>query len=107
MDFLGGATILDSFLRACKTSKTKRFFTYEWFDHPDNLQNTDLPAYDTFYSKLRSCDLFEAEYNDCLDLMKSGLTTDQAVIRLRNYQCHRLQELRTINSCQRFGSRIV
>ena len=29
MNFLGGATSLDSFLKACKTSETKGFFPYE------------------------------------------------------------------------------
>ena len=35
LNFLGGATSLDSFLKAYKTSETKRFFPYDWFDHPD------------------------------------------------------------------------
>ena len=43
MNFLGGATSLDSFLKAYKTSETRGFFPYEWFDHPDKMQNTELP----------------------------------------------------------------
>ena len=43
MNFLGGATSLDSFLKAYKTSETKGFFPYEWFDHPDKMQNPELP----------------------------------------------------------------
>ena len=43
MKFLGGATSLDSFLKAYKTSETKGFFPYEWFDHPDKMQNPELP----------------------------------------------------------------
>ena len=31
MNFLGGATSLDSFLKAYKTKETKGFFPYEWF----------------------------------------------------------------------------
>ena len=31
MKFLGGAKSLDSFMKAYKTSETKRFFGYEWF----------------------------------------------------------------------------
>ena len=34
MNFLGGATSLDSFLKAYKTAETKGFFPYEWFDCP-------------------------------------------------------------------------
>ena len=48
MNFLGGATSLDSFLKVYKTSETKGFFPYEWFDHPDKMQNTELPPYDAF-----------------------------------------------------------
>ena len=40
MNFLGGATSLDSFLKAYKTSKTKGFFPCQGFDHPETLQNT-------------------------------------------------------------------
>ena len=35
MNFLGGATSLDSFLKAYKTEETKGFFPYEWFDNPE------------------------------------------------------------------------
>ena len=31
-NFLGGATSLDSFLKAYKTAETKRFFPNDWFD---------------------------------------------------------------------------
>ena len=83
MNFLGAATSLDSFLKACKTSETKRFFPYEWFDHPDKMQNTQLPTFGTFYIKLRSCNLLEAEHTDYVILLKSGLTTEQAVVKLK------------------------
>ena len=83
MNFLGGATSLDSFLKANKTPQTKRFFPYERFDHPDKMQNTELPLFDAFYSKLRSCNPLEAEYTDYGNLLKSGLTTDQAVVKLK------------------------
>ena len=32
MNFLGGATSIDSFLKAYKTAETKSFFPYEWVD---------------------------------------------------------------------------
>ena len=61
MNFLGGATSLDSVLNAYKTSETKRFFPYECFDHPDKMHNTELPPNDAFYSKLCSCNPLEAQ----------------------------------------------
>ena len=83
MNFLGGTTSLHSLVKAYKTSETKRFFPYEWFDHTDIMQNTEILPYDAFYSKLRSCNPFEAEYTEYVNLLKSGLTTEQAVLKLK------------------------
>ena len=83
MNFLGGATSLDSFLKAYKTSRTKGFFPYEWFDHPDKMQNTEVSPYDAFYSELRSCNPLEAEYMDYVNQLKTELTTEQAVVKLK------------------------
>ena len=47
------------------------------------MQNTELPPYDAFYSKLRSFDPLETEYTDNVNLLKSGLTTKQAVAKLK------------------------
>ena len=43
MSLLGGATSLGSFLKAYKTSETKGFFPYEWFDCPQKVNNSELP----------------------------------------------------------------
>ena len=43
INFIGGATSLDSILKACKTSETKGFLRYEMFDHPNKMQDTELP----------------------------------------------------------------
>ena len=83
MNFLGGATSLDSFLKAYKTSETEGFFPYEWFEHPDNMQNTEFPPYDAFYSKLRGCSSLEAEYTEYVILVKSEMTAEQAVAKLK------------------------
>ena len=48
MNILGGATTLDSFLKANKTSEAKRFLPYEWFGHPDKTQKTELAPHDAF-----------------------------------------------------------
>ena len=83
MNFLGGATNLDSFLKAYKTSETKGFFPYKWFGRPDKMKNVELPPYDAFYSKLRSCNPLEADYTDYVILLKNGLPTEQAVVKLK------------------------
>ena len=83
MNFLGGATSLDSFLKAYKTEETKGFFPYEWFDNPEKLNNKELPPYDSFCSKLRNINLLEKDYNDFGNLTTSGLSSKQAVGKLR------------------------
>ena len=54
INFLAGATSLDSFFKAYKTEETKGFFPSEWFDNPEKLNNKELPPYDSFFSKLRN-----------------------------------------------------
>ena len=53
MKFQGGATTLESFLKAYKASETKRFFPYEWFDNQKKLDFPELPPYEAFFSELR------------------------------------------------------
>ena len=43
MKFLGGATTLESFLKAYKASEMKGCFLYEWFDTPNKLDEEQLP----------------------------------------------------------------
>ena len=76
MNFLEGAISLNSFLKAYKTKKTKSFFPYEWFDCPKEMNNKELPPYDSFFCILRNSNPFQ-------NLVNSGLTTEQAVVKLR------------------------
>ena len=83
MNFPGGATSLDSFLKAYETKETKGFSPYEWFDCPETMNNKELPPYDSFFSVLRNSNPLEKDYNDFPNLVDSGLTTEQAVVNLR------------------------
>ena len=83
MNFLGGATSLDSFLIAYKTEEIKGFFLHEWFDNPEKLNNKELPPYDSFFIKLRKINPLEKDYSDFENLTTSGLSSQQAVCKLR------------------------
>ena len=83
MNFLGGATSLDSILKAYKTEETKDFFPYEGFDNPGKLNNKELPAYNSLFSKLRIIIPLEKDCNDFENLTNSGLSSEQAVCMLR------------------------
>ena len=47
------------------------------------MKNKELPPYDSFFSILRNSNLLEKDYNDFQNLVNSGLTTEQAVAKLR------------------------
>ena len=79
MNFLGGATSLDSFLKAFKTAETKGFFPYTWFDCPQKLSNSELPPYDAFLIKLRNVRHLEEDYSDYQKLLSCGLKTAEAL----------------------------
>ena len=83
MNFPGVATSLDSFLKAYKTEETKGFFPYEWFDNPEKLNSKELLPYDSFCSKLRNIFPLKKDYNDSQNLTTSGLSSEQAVCKLR------------------------
>ena len=51
INFLGGATSLDSFLKADKSTETKGVFPYEWFDSPKKLNYPALSPYYEFFSR--------------------------------------------------------
>ena len=83
MIFLGGATSLDWFLKAYKTSETKGFFPYEWFDCPQKMNNSELPPYDAFFSKLRNVNPLENDYSDYQKLLSCGLKTEEALSKMK------------------------
>ena len=82
MNYPGGATSLSSFLKADKTSETKRSFPYKYVEYSDKKWNKKLPPNDAFYNELRAHNPLEAEQTDYADLLKSGMTTEQAVVKL-------------------------
>ena len=98
MQFLGGATSPDSFLKSYKTSETKSFFPYEWFDYPKNMNNSELPPYAAFFSKFRNADSLEEDYSD----YQSYWAADWGLKKLHlkwGFPNHRLGEKKTNNIC--------
>ena len=83
MNFLGGATSLDSFLKAYKTAETKGFFPYELFHCPEKVSNSELPPYDAFFSKLRNLNPLEKHYSHYQKLLSCGLKTEEALSKMK------------------------
>ena len=67
---LGAATNLDSF---SKVSETKGYFPFEWFNDPEKLKSTQLPPYETFFSKLRNNNPLKEDYWDFSKFNRCGL----------------------------------
>ena len=42
LNFLGGVTTLDNFLKAYGASEEKGFFPYEWFDSAEKMNESQL-----------------------------------------------------------------
>ena len=82
MKFLGGATTLDSFLKAYKASEMKRYFPYEWFETPNKLDEQQLPSYHDFYSKLKNSNPLDKEIDDYQKFLNNGITEEQALKKL-------------------------
>ena len=68
------------------------------------MQITEISLYDAFYSKLRSRKLLETEHMDYVNLLKRGLTTEQAVIKSKISKPAQLV-LKTILTCNRYEAR--
>ena len=83
MKFLGGATSLDSFLKAYKASETRGFFPYECFDNPEKLDFPKLPPYEAFFSKLRNNNSLDKDFIVFEKLRKSELVEQLALRKLQ------------------------
>ena len=83
LNFLGGAMSLVSVLKAFRTSKTRCYFPNEWFDHPENLNNTQLPPYGTFFSKLHNNNPHGKNFSDFQIIIDWGLTSNEALSKYK------------------------
>ena len=83
MNFLGGATSLDSFLKAYKTAETKGFFPNEWFNCPQKMNNSERPPYDAFFSKLRNVNPLEKDYSAYQKKFSCGLKTEETLSKVK------------------------
>ena len=81
--FLGGVTSFDSTLKTYKTKETERFSTMNGLINLTTCRIQNHPPYDAFYSKLRCCNPLETKNMEYIYLLKNGLTTGKAVVKLK------------------------
>ena len=82
MNFLSGSTSLESSSKLTKPWN-KGFLSLRLVRLSRENNHKELPPYDSFFSILRNNNPLEKDYNDFQNLVNSGLTTEQAVAKLR------------------------
>ena len=83
LSFFGGATSLDSFLKAYKTSETKLYSACDCLNNPEIFNITQLLSYETFVTNQRINNLLEKDYSDFQILMNGGLTSKEDLSKLK------------------------
>ena len=76
-------TISSLFLKAFGFSKQKGFFPYDYFTSADQLDESTLPPYETFYSTIKNCNVSEEEYVSFQKLIDQGKSEQEALQILR------------------------
>ena len=66
-NYLAMGTSYDCFLKSYDSDVTKSYFPYEWLDEFSKLDETEMPSYDAFFSKLKNGNTLEFEYNSYLE----------------------------------------
>ena len=111
LQFLAPGYNLKSFFKAFIVTEQKGFFPYDYFAHAEQLDETTLPPYQTFYSTIKGCNILEEEYAVFQKLLNQGKSEQEALQTLRlpvkpkigpeNY--HWLQHLWTENQWSTFA----
>ena len=83
LQFLAPGYDLKSFFKAFGVSEQKGFFPYDYFTHADQLDETTLPPYETFYSTIKNCNILEEEYASFQKLFDQGKSEQEALQSLR------------------------
>ena len=83
LQFLAPGYNLKSFFKAFGVSEQKGFFPYEYFTHVDQLDETTLPPYETFYSTIKGCNVLEEDYATFQKLINQGKSEQEALQALR------------------------
>ena len=64
-NYLAPGFSYDQFLKAYECEQTKGFFSYQWLDCLDKLEETSLPPHAAFYSSLKNANITGEEYRYC------------------------------------------
>ena len=105
LQFLAPGYNLTSFFKTFGVSEQKGFFPYDYFTHTDQLDETTLPAYETFYSTIKGCNVLEEEHAAFKKLLNQGKSEQEAYNPLDYQQCQNLA-LKIISDFNTYGLKI-
>ena len=83
LQFLAPGYNLKSFFKAFGVTKQKGFFPYDYFTSAEQLDETTLPPYETFYSTIKGCNVLEEDYATFQKLIDQGKSEQEALQALR------------------------
>ena len=63
-NYLAAGSSYSKFLAAYGVSETKGFFPYEWFQRVEQLDDTVLPPYEAFFSKLKNANVLDIDHTE-------------------------------------------
>ena len=78
LQFLVPGYNLKSFFKVFDANEEKGFFPYDYFTSTDQLDETSLPPYETFYSAIKGCNVLEEEFNAYQKLRDRGKNEQEA-----------------------------
>ena len=79
LQFLAPGYNLKSFFKAFGVAEQKGFFPYDYFIHAEQLDETTLPPYETFYSTIKGCNVLEEEYAAFQKLLDQGKSKQEVL----------------------------
>ena len=74
---------MKSFFKAFDANEEKGFFPYDYFTSGDQLDETSLLSYETFYPTIKSCNVLEEDYTNFQKLVDQGKSEQEALQILR------------------------
>ena len=83
LQFLAPGYNLKSFFKAFGVSEQKGFFPYDYFTSAEQLDETTLPPYESFYSTIKCCNVLEEEHTGFQKLIDQGKSEKEALQILR------------------------
>ena len=72
LQFLAPGYNLKSFFKAFGVTEQKGFFPYDYFTSAEQLDETKLPPYETFYSTIKECNVLKEYYATFQKLINPG-----------------------------------